>query len=760
MNAPSAMIRSIRTYFVVFVFLTVLVLSFINLELYGEGQKIREAVAQKTYEEAEKELRKAVQKSITELTDKVEATAEWDEVHQQLHDPSYYFFWHDERLKESSLFHSSFDSLELYNADKKLLMPVSPSNRAHFLLPEVVENTDKVFIFKPFTETYLNLFTPIYQRGSREVIGYVGVSVDFLDYLLKENTFFHVAKSSISLEGNGKVSADDIFDHIHFRPLTNPVSESLWQLIKSFIAELIVLLAIISVLISVAFNLTIYSPIKILSDYLKKLKTHSGIVAMPKKQFFFKEFEDLKQSIHDYHRDLQNTQAALDKQNQLVWEQARRDVLTNIYNRRAFDEAWNDVLFQYAREPIFTAFMLFDCDFFKALNDTYGHEIGDEVIRLTAKTIQDSLPLESPAYRIGGDEFAVIIQNRSPEDIMLIAKNCLHALSEANFKQIGIKEKISFSVGVSSTGPDHNNDIASLPRQADIAMYKAKQSLQSKIQCYHQALDQEGNSLVSNQVVNRVMHAVQTGEGIEMHYQPIYDVVNATTYYESLVRIRDEQDELIFPNDIFNVIQRRRIEVEFDGQIIKKVIIDLREGVIPKHSGVAVNISAKTLLQPFFVSLFDEMQVFLQDYKIVIEVTENALIDHMDYAKEVLNELRDIGFKIALDDFGSGYSSIRYLAHMPVDIIKFDRSLVLALCDDELSTQKIVESTALMILQANYDLVMEGVENEVMLNRALHSGATHIQGYLLGRPAVKPEAVSFKPKPIKRKSHLKVVSPR
>lgn len=744
MRIPSGFVRPIRFYFVVFLTLSVLGLMVINFKLYFEGEHIRAAVVEKSQEQAAHEMQRVLAVSLNDLNSKIKKISEWDEVFQQLRDPSYYFFWHDERMQESRYFHPSFSNLEIYNAEKSLLMPPSPTIGSDSLLPKKLDDTLKsMIIFRDYNPPHLNIYEPIYQRGTRTVIGYVGVSVDFVDYLLRENTFYRIEKTSIQIDGSDSIPIDEIQQRIRFEPIENPVSEELWTLIKSFMVDMFVFLTMATILMYVIFNLAFYSPIKLLSSFVNRLQKHSGEVKPPEERFLLKEFEQLKQSIYQYHQNLNNAHAKLNEQNQLVWDQARRDVLTNIYNRRAFDEAWNGVLYQYSQEPISTTFILFDCDFFKALNDTYGHEIGDEVIRLTAKTIQDHLPLESPAYRIGGDEFAVIIQNKSPQQIQHIAQVCLTALANANFAQLGVKEVVTFSVGISQANPEEGNDIASLPRQADIAMYKAKQSLQSKIQVYHQLLDQEAQSLVSNQVVTTVMKAVETGEGIAMHYQPIVNLRTSAVYYESLVRLNDDNGEMVFPNDIFSVVNRRRLEVDFDQQVIKKVVEDLQSGLIPKNTGVSVNVSAKTLLQPSFVSLFEKMQAYLNDYKLVIEVTENSLVDHMDYAKDVLNELRDKGFKIALDDFGSGYSSIRYLAHMPVDIIKFDRSLVLALCEGDSKTRKIIQSTAAMILEANYQLVMEGIEDEAMQNASSEAGATHIQGFLLGKPTRQPQSVSL-----------------
>lgn len=737
MNAPAGLIRSIRFYFAGMVFFSVLSLLVVNYQLYQEGQAVQQHIHLEKQRQADQEMQRVLANSLSKLQANLLELAQWDEVYQQLHDPSYYFFWHDERMKESRLFHSSYAALELFTDQKVLLMPSSPTKGTQDILPNQLEGLKPYLVFKEFSPVYLNLFEPIYARGSRDIIGYVGVSVDLVDFLLRENNFYHVDKSTIRFNGSGKVPFSEVNRLVSYQAVRNPVSEQILTLLKNFTTEMVFALFLVAILFYLVFNVLIYSPIQKLSGYVTQLKNGEGFQPT-KGRFFVQEFESLKHSIFQYHLQLTQTQQELDQQNQMVWEQARRDVLTNIYNRRAFDEAWNDVLYDFTKEPVEVVFVLFDCDFFKALNDTYGHEVGDEVIRLTAATIQETLPLKAPAYRIGGDEFAVIFQNRVLAEVEQIVAQCIVALSEINFSQLGVKETVTFSVGISRVEPGNHQDIASLPRQADIAMYKAKQSLQNKVQVYHQVLDKEAKSLVSNEVVKAVLQAVETGKGIEMNYQPIVCVESDQLYFESLVRLTSSTGDKIYPGDIFNVIERRRLEVEFDQQIIKKVVADLESGWIPKHSGVSINVSAKTLLQPKFVSLFDAMQGFLSDYKLVIEVTENSLVDHMEYAKDVLNELRAQGFKIALDDFGSGYSSIRYLAHMPVDIVKFDRSLVLALWDGDERTQNILESTAQMILDAGYQLVMEGIEDASMQRRTLEAGATHLQGYYFGKPNRQP----------------------
>ncbi len=741
LRTPNILIQSIRTYFLGFLFSGIFLLMFLNWSLYSEGQNIKQAMQNQEQLEAEKEINGILDKTFNELQSSLKSLSEWDEVHQQINDPSYYFFWHDQRLIESAYFKKQYDQLDIYNQNKTFLAARLPMENSNKPLPLTIDNLSPQLIFNSDGETHLNMFEPIYARDSGEIIGYVGVSLNLLSYILSENNFNYVDKTSISFSGNGNIPLTEVMEHINFKSTPNPVTDYLWQLIQEFILQLIALLLVSSIIMSVIFNKLFSHPLAVLSQYLHRLKRNPKAAQQPPQEtFYLKELEELKASIHDYNNDLQATQQALDIQNKTVFEQSRRDLLTDIYNRRAFDEAWNNVLINYGYYNVTTTLILFDCDFFKALNDTYGHEVGDEVIRISASTIHQNLPMECPAYRIGGDEFAIIVQNKTVEQTFSIADRCLTALKECNFSLIGIKEKISFSVGVSSVTPresiDFANDIASLPRQADIAMYKAKQSHENKIQYYHQQLEAEAHTIVSSGTVSSIVNAIHTGKNIKMHFQPIVSLETDRVYFESLIRIQNES-ELIFPNDIFAVVQHRRLEVAMDKQIIQAILNVLVAGKLPKGTEVAINISGKTLLQPDFISLFNGFIPYLKKYKLVIEVTEQFLRDHMEYAQEALNQLRQQGFLIALDNFGSGYSSIGYLAHMPVDIIKFDMSMTIALKSDK-KTQNIIQSTAEMVLRSGYELVMKGIEDQEMYDKAKRAGATHLQGYLLGKPNIEP----------------------
>ncbi|HIE40602.1 MAG TPA: EAL domain-containing protein [Thiomicrorhabdus sp.] len=737
MQLKSYFIQPVKHYFALFLIVGVILLTLIVSNLYSKTQSIQTTLQQKTLQQAQKELEFILEESLINLTTNLLELSDWDEIRQQIEDPSYYYFWHEDRLKGSVYFKHHYSQIELYDQNKWLLMPPIDEENSETNLPLQIQNEEATLIFISPNKAYLHMFEPIFARDSQTLLGYVGISVALKDYLIEEHEFKFINAQTLTFTGTHSTDLSELPSLLSFEPIENTVANDLWQQIQNFIMDMIILLGAFTLLMIVLFQKLFSRPMQTLANYVQQLKKETDTThTQPKETFFIKELEALKHSIHDYHQALQSTQSELNTQYEKAWNQARQDALTGIFNRRAFDEMWNQLVASYEYNPSDISFILFDCDFFKALNDTYGHEVGDDVIRITAKTIQKNLPSQHNVFRIGGDEFVVIIQDAPLHEAFDIAKKCLKALKNYNFCGIGIKEKLSFSVGIShlahQASKNLHGDLLNLPRQADIAMYKAKQSHQHKIQCYASQLEQESLSLVSSQVINTIVEAIHTGQYIDMHLQGIHSVQENTLYYESLIRIQKD-DLCIYPKDIFAVVERRRLEVEMDTQIIHQIYLAFQKGLIPQQTGVSINISGKTLLKSNFVDLFEPFLPYLKDYKIVIEIVENTLIDHMEYAKTVLNTLRNQGFLIALDDFGSGYSSIRYLAHMPVDIIKFDMSMTQSLEADE-KTRNIIRSTAKMVRDAGYDLVLEGVETEDLLKKSKQAGATHIQGYLLSKP--------------------------
>jgi EAL domain-containing protein (putative c-di-GMP-specific phosphodiesterase class I) len=307
-------------------------------------------------------------------------------------------------------------------------------------------------------------------------------------------------------------------------------------------------------------------------------------------------------------------------------------------------------------------------------------------------------------------------------------------VSEGDFKALGIKEPVRVSVGIAHASAVIPADLDDLHWQADAAMYAAKRPGHASIALYRPNMTAAPKTLFSSMIANAVHEAITDGVGMQMHYQPIVDMSSyRISHYEALLRIRRD-DELIMPFGIFTFVEARSLEVELDRAVVRQVALDLERGVVPPGSGLTVNLAGPTLLTGTIFDDLAPLAAYLDRYEIGLEVTETALITHIEVAGEVLNGLRTRGFKVALDDFGSGYSSLRYLAKMPIDLVKFDGILVRSLAADTVQSS-LVEDLIGLIHKAGYQVVAEGVETRSISRRISALGCRYGQGMFYGRPS-------------------------
>jgi diguanylate cyclase (GGDEF)-like protein len=505
--------------------------------------------------------------------------------------------------------------------------------------------------------------------------------------------------------------------------------------IKQFQQQALLVLIGLSLLFYLMLASLLATPLRRLSLHIDALRegqggllaesfTHSLPVA---------ELEKVRHSLNDYQSKLEHMHHSLSEKDDELWTLAHHDPLTGIYNRRGLEEDWEHVLSVSSGHRLEVSLILFDCDHFKAINDTYGHQTGDQVIQAITHSLQSTLRRGDRLYRLGGDEFATLFLDIGPNLALQTAERCIEAVSQHDFSSLGIREPVRISAGLAYASATDAETLATLPKQADIAMYHAKRPGKQKIAIYDDSMTNDTGVLFSTGVTNAVFEAITTGELIEMHYQPVVNLANGEVdYYEALVRIR-EGHELIMPSSIFPIIEARRLEAEFDLAVIGRIKKDLEQGIIPARTGISLNVSGPGVISPKIFEKLLELGRFLDRYRLIIEVTETALITQLHQASANLNKLRQDGFKIALDDFGSGYSSLGYLANMPVDIIKFDISMVRHL-DAGGRQGLIVENLATMIIKAGYHLVAEGIETEKTLQKIVGSGFSRGQGYLFGRP--------------------------
>ena len=582
----------------------------------------------------------------------------------------------------------------------------------------------------------LIVYYPIKRGADSFIEGYLGLRLSFIDTLLSQYRFRFIDTDTLHVSDvkNRLMPLSDVETVLSFELKPSPEAETMMGVLKTTVLQLA---SIIGILCLMFYFLMVYllgKPLLEISEYIDKLihGNVSGLTGGVNAMFHVSELEKIKSSLNKYQADLEKANRDLDEKNQELWVLAHHDSLTGVLNRRAFEMEWNNSKQLLRRRRVGVCLILFDVVHFKAINDTYGHQVGDDVLVEISSCVQRALRSSEKLYRIGGDEFAVIIIGDTSEGELALAQRCIDFVQKSDFTVMGIKEKVRVSCGISHCQADELERLNNLQWQADVAVYQAKRPGVTEPVVFNDEMADGSESVFSSWINNAVFEAVTHGTGIEIHYQPIVDTQTRTvSYFEALVRIRHE-GELIPPSHIFPVVTTQQMEMEMDRKIIAKVHEDLINGFIPPNTGVSINLSAESVVHKDVIDWMLPLADFTQRYHLVIEVTETSLITQIGTASRSLTELRKLGFNVALDDFGSGYSSLSYLTSMPVDIIKFDISLIKEMMDER--RRKLVHEMASMLIDLDYDLVAEGIETEELLKKVSAAGFKFSQGFLFGRP--------------------------
>ena len=661
--------------------------------------------------------------------------ADWDEARQQIADPAYYSLWRNSRVMSAGILSVSTDGVELYDINGKGLSRVNTADEA--AMPARVHQADiGVWYRKDRGHDHLYYFFPMYADSTQQQqIGFGGLKLDFIQELNTLRRFRYVDLHSIKVSVNDEAfrPIGNLLKTLQYRTLPareiNEIKSLIFRLIYGLAATVVAgaLLAYLFVL------LVVVRPLRRLSNHIDAIRAGRGgmLPSSYRGPLQVSELENVRQSLNEYQCRLEKLHDNLESKNDELWELAHHDPLTGIYNRRSFEEDWGDLMAASVIGQINTSFLLFDCDHFKPINDTYGHPVGDSVIRGISQSLQYALREEDRLYRMGGDEFATLLHNTDIATAQIVADRCINAVNEYDFAALGVKEPVRISIGIA-----HAHDAVSaemLHAHADISMYIAKRPGNPKISVFTPDMVSESGSLLSSSETAAVYAAINRIELFEMHYQKIISLPDGdVAYYEALVRIRNI-DKLVYPESIFPVVDARRLEVEFDTAVLERLHLELTVGILPPGSGLAINVSGISIVTKSITDKLLTLAKFLDQYQIVVEITETALITHINHASSNLNQLRKAGFIIALDDFGSGYSSFRYLSSMPVDVVKFDVSLIQNL-EKSCRQGDIVKNLAKLIHDAGFKLVAEGVETQATLDIVTQLGFHYGQGRFFGAP--------------------------
>ena len=724
----------LSVYAISFVAITLVLFAVLGGLTLRQLDETRVEVQRVQLRSAEQEFLAGIEKVESLAMNTGRALAAWDEVRQQLADSTYYAYWRGYRLMRSDLLPDHVLAAELYGTNGRSLS-VSPESP---LPAEIHPGDSAIFAQAEDGRVYLYHFSPVEEPGdASRAAGYVGLKLDFLAALLALNRFHYLDESTVTFTGGltGSLEPEKLGAYFTYALLPNPEAQSVQNVMEAAVVRLSLMVGSIAVGFYLVLAFLLAVPLRRLSRDIDRMGSTGDAAELTasKRLIPILELEKVRRSLLDYHQQLKQVHQSLDEKNRSLWQLAHHDALTSCFNRRAFDVDWMQLSKLLQGQRIDVAFLLFDCDHFKAINDTYGHQVGDQIIQVLAQRIREGLRHGDRLYRLGGDEFATVLLNCSREDAQKVAERCVDLVLKHDFSSLDIREPIRLSVGIAMAGAMGEQEINALHWQADVAMYRAKRPGSNHIQFYSESLQDGADALVSSRVASVVYDAIQKGTGVEMHYQPIVKLGSGETeYYEALVRLRHE-GELLTPGAFLPLIEARRLEFDFDLAILEAIERDLKAGILPQGSGVSINLSGQSVTHARINEYLAPFAAFREQYRLILEVTETALIRQLGMATENLDRARAFGFSVALDDFGSGYSSLRYLGNMPVDIVKFDITIIRQLGEGG-KQRHMVEQLAAMIAGAGYRMVAEGIETIALRDLVMGAGFDYGQGYLFGTP--------------------------
>ena len=413
-------------------------------------------------------------------------------------------------------------------------------------------------------------------------------------------------------------------------------------------------------------------------------------------------------------------------------QQAYHDSLTGLANRELFRDRSVKALEESKRTQTPLAIMMIDLDHFKEINDTLGHQVGDELICEVSRRLHDARPVGSTVARLGGDEFAVLLPDVPDLSVAEDVATYLLSVLGKSFSAGGVRLVVQASLGI-SLAPDHGDDVHTLMKRADIALYEAKRE-RARFCAYRAESDIHTPQRLA--ILADLRSAVDENE-LFLEYQPKINLATGeVTGVEALVRWNHPTRGLVGPDDFIPLAENTGLITPITWFVVERALQQVR---LWQDAGldldIAVNLSVRHLTD---MSLPDRIAVALERWgvapsKLIIEVTESSIMTDPKRAAGVLHQLRRIGVAVAIDDYGTGHASLTYLKRLDIDELKIDRSFIMQL-DQDSSDAIIVASTVELGHNLGLRIVAEGVEDAETLEWLRELGCDRAQGYHISRP--------------------------
>ena len=398
---------------------------------------------------------------------------------------------------------------------------------------------------------------------------------------------------------------------------------------------------------------------------------------------------------------------------------------------------------QTRRDNHHGALLYLDLDRFKEINDIYGHSVGDVVLAQAAERIVAEARDSDTVSRLGGDEFVIVMPDAESErQVRAKATRLLERLSES-FSVRGDDHFVSASIGI-VLFPDDGDSVETLLKNADAAMYRAKEAGRGRFEFFSKKLNAESRRKIG---LERDLRAAYYNNELEVYYQPQFDFATGViSGAEALLRWQHAVEGFISPAEFVPLAEDSDLIVDIGRWVIEETCRDL-QGILNQglHPGsVSINVSTRQLREGCFVSdVLEPLQRFgIHPGYLQLEVTETTVAQNRDKAIDLLKALREEGVRVAIDDFGTGYSSLSYLQQMPFDVIKIDKSFV-----DRIGAGDPSDNICRTIIKMAHELgkkaIAEGVEQREQADFLKNNKCDFVQGFFYSKPLEKEDFISF-----------------
>ncbi len=435
--------------------------------------------------------------------------------------------------------------------------------------------------------------------------------------------------------------------------------------------------------------------------------------------------------------DLQRVNALLTQLDQArvsLQQVAHYDPLTNLINRRGFNQIFAEKLQEHTYNNDMLAVMFLDIDHFKRINDSLGHDAGDDLLKVIAERIRNATRAQDVVARFGGDEFCILLSIPDYEEARHLAHRVMQKMKET-IALAGRRMVMTTSIGI-AVFPRDGSTCDELLKHADLALYQSKEKGRNGVNFFNPALKTKAS--LELQLEEELRNALREGKGLQVYYQPIVDMrTGHVAKLEALVRWNHPHHGMLVPARFISIAETNGLIAELDNWVLRRACHDLRtlrqEGL--EQLIISVNCSALTLGRN---ELVEEVERALADAdaapgQLELEVTENALMGNISNTIQMLKHIRSLGVSLSIDDFGTGYSSLAYLKRLPLDTLKIDRSFIIDIPQSP-QDMEIVQAILVMAHTLRLKVVTEGVETQDQLEFLRQFGSDYVQGYLFSRP--------------------------